>query len=97
MSSLWLSQLFSPHPCSSPGDLQTGGPERRLGRQGTQELDGSSRRLADQNEAGSQHALEQDGSTVATSEAIGARSDEQGSGKMQSSPPRQHPALHTEV
>ncbi|KAF7238749.1 Helicase domino, partial [Varanus komodoensis] len=86
-------EQFSAHTANS----ETGSPERRLGCQGTQELDGSSQWLADQNEAGSQHALEQDASITTTDETIGTRSKEQERIKMQSSPPRQHCALHTQV
>ncbi|XP_061446917.1 helicase SRCAP isoform X2 [Rhineura floridana] len=84
---------FSAHTANS----ETGSPERRLGCQGTQELDGSSQWLADQNEAGSQHALEQEANTTTTNEVIGTRGKEQERIKMQSSSPRQHHALHTQT
>nr|XP_028560870.1 helicase SRCAP isoform X1 [Podarcis muralis] len=76
---------------------ETGSPERRLGCQGTQELDGSSQWLADQNEAGSEHALEQEASTTTANEAVGTRGKEQERTKMQSSPPQQQHALHPQV
>ncbi|KAJ7314111.1 hypothetical protein JRQ81_006047 [Phrynocephalus forsythii] len=76
---------------------ETGSPERRLGCQGTQELDGSSQWLADQNEAASQHALEQEASTATATEAFGTRGKEQERIKMQSSPHRQHSSLHAQT
>ncbi|KAG8140638.1 hypothetical protein E2320_003346 [Naja naja] len=76
---------------------ESGSPERRLGCQGTQELDGSSQWLADQNEASSQHALEQDTSTTTTTETIGTRGKEQERIKMQTSPSQQHHMLHAQV
>lgn len=83
--------------CISSANSESGSPERRLGCQGTQELDGSSQWLADQNEAGSQHALEQDASTTTAAETVGTRGKEQERIKMQTSPPQQHHMLHAQV
>ncbi|XP_070583937.1 helicase SRCAP isoform X1 [Erythrolamprus reginae] len=77
---------------------ESGSPERRLGCQGTQELDGSSQWLADQNEAGLQHALEQDASTTTTTETVGTRGKDQERIKMQTNPPQQqHHMLHAQI
>lgn len=85
----------------SSANSESGSPGRRLGCQGTQELDGSSQWLAEQNEAGSQHALEQEASTTTAAETVGTRGKEQERTKMQASPPpqqqQQQHLLHAQV